>query len=115
VTACTSVPITTPALDMPLGWREQAREIAAGLAIVNNLLLVIVGQAEGFEFVSRRTSTHQPRTSRSRVRGWCVFGAQLFQAGGRAAAAAASLAATSSIDDSAVLRPACEASIGLTS
>lgn len=36
-------------------------------------------------------------------------------AAGSAAAAAASLAATSSSEDSAVLSPACDASIGLTS
>lgn len=51
MSACSSVPVTTPALEMPLGWREEACEIAADLALLNNMLLVIVGQADEFPFV----------------------------------------------------------------
>lgn len=49
--ACSSVPITTTALEMPLGWREQACEVAADLALLNNQILVVVGQADDFDIV----------------------------------------------------------------
>jgi len=51
VTACSSVAITTPALDMPLDWRVQACDIAFDLAVLNNQVLVIRGEAEGFDYV----------------------------------------------------------------
>ncbi|WP_347057272.1 hypothetical protein ABC795_11240 [Blastococcus sp. HT6-30] len=51
MSACTSVPITTTALEMPLSWREEACRAAADLALLNDMQLVIVGQADGFDIV----------------------------------------------------------------
>lgn len=51
MTACSKVPVVTPTLDLPLEMREYACQVAAELALHNNLLLVIVGQTARDELV----------------------------------------------------------------
>lgn len=42
--ACARVPVLTTALNLPLDVRQAACKLAAGLALHNNVMLVIVGQ-----------------------------------------------------------------------
>lgn len=49
--ACRKVPVVTTTLDLPLQRREQACQVAADLALHNNVMLVIVGQTARDELV----------------------------------------------------------------